>query len=85
VRLAPVQVVPTAAERTSDVEILLATGDEFDILCHQGAPRSTQRAECRVLEVAPSGYYDWLAQPISNCAQEDARFASTDTGVVRSG
>ena len=28
---------------------------------------------CRVLEVAPSGYYDWLWQPISNRAQEDAR------------
>ena len=28
---------------------------------------------CRVLEVAPSGYYDWLQQPISNHAQEDAR------------
>jgi putative transposase len=28
---------------------------------------------CRVLEVAPSGYYDWLKQPISNRAQEDAR------------
>jgi putative transposase len=28
---------------------------------------------CRVLEVAVSGYYDWLTQPISNHAQEDAR------------
>jgi putative transposase len=28
---------------------------------------------CRVLEVAQSGYYDWLLQPISNRAQEDAR------------
>src|SRR4029453_3148721 len=28
---------------------------------------------CRVLEVAPSGYYNWLLQPISNRAQEDAR------------
>jgi putative transposase len=28
---------------------------------------------CRVLEVAPSGYYDWLNHPISNRAQEDAR------------
>jgi putative transposase len=28
---------------------------------------------CRVLEVAPSGYYDWLKQPISNRAKEDAR------------
>ena len=28
---------------------------------------------CRVLEVAVSGYYDWLKYPISNHAQEDAR------------
>jgi putative transposase len=28
---------------------------------------------CRVLKVAPSGYYDWLKQPLSVRAQEDAR------------
>src|SRR3954467_9155867 len=28
---------------------------------------------CRVLDVAPSGYYAWLQQPLSNHAQEDAR------------
>jgi len=28
---------------------------------------------CRILEVAPSGYYEWLKQPISNRAHEDAR------------
>jgi putative transposase len=28
---------------------------------------------CRVLEVAPSGYYEWLIQPVSNRSQEDAR------------
>jgi putative transposase len=28
---------------------------------------------CRVLDVAPSGYYAWLQQPVSNRAQEDAR------------
>lgn len=28
---------------------------------------------CRVLEVAASGYYEWLQNPISNRAKEDAR------------
>jgi putative transposase len=28
---------------------------------------------CRVLGVAPSGYYEWLAHPISDRGQEDAR------------
>ncbi len=28
---------------------------------------------CRVLSVAPSGYYEWLQKPISDRALEDAR------------
>src|SRR5687767_11570306 len=28
---------------------------------------------CRLLQIAPSGYYAWLQQPISHRAQEDAR------------
>ena len=28
---------------------------------------------CRILGVAPSGYYEWLTHPISTRAQEDAR------------
>jgi putative transposase len=28
---------------------------------------------CRLLEVAPAGYYEWLQKPISNRGQEDAR------------
>jgi putative transposase len=28
---------------------------------------------CRTLDVAPSGYYEWLQKPISDRALEDAR------------
>ncbi len=28
---------------------------------------------CRVLDVAPSGYYAWLQEPLSNRAKENAR------------
>lgn len=35
--------------------------------------RYSVQAVCRILEVAPSGYYEWLKQPTSNRAQEDAR------------
>lgn len=35
--------------------------------------RYSVEAMCRVFEVAPSGYYDWRKQPLSNSAQEDAR------------
>jgi putative transposase len=31
------------------------------------------QAMCRILGIAPSGYYDWIKQPLSNRAQEDAR------------
>jgi len=31
------------------------------------------RTLCRLLEVAPSGYYAWLREPVSPRAQEDAR------------
>jgi putative transposase len=41
------------------------------IKAHRG--RYSVQTMCRVLGVAPSGYYEWLQQPISNRAQEDAR------------
>ena len=31
------------------------------------------QAQCRILGVAPSGYYEWIQQPQSDHAQEDAR------------
>jgi transposase InsO family protein len=41
------------------------------IKAHRG--RYSVQTMCRVLGVAPSGYYEWLQQPISNHGQEDAR------------
>ena len=35
---------------------------------------------CRVLELALSGYYDWLLQPISNRAQEDDAVSTKSLG-----
>src|SRR3982074_3417153 len=35
--------------------------------------RYSVQAMCRILGVAPSGYYEWFTHPISNRAQEDAR------------
>ena len=35
--------------------------------------RHSVQEMCRVLGVAPSGYYEWLKQPLSKRAQEDAR------------
>ena len=44
----------------------------YDFIKAHRAQYSVQMM-CRILEVAPSGYYDWLQQPVSNRAQEDAR------------
>jgi putative transposase len=43
-------------------EFIKAHCHEFDV-----------RTMCRVLEVAPSGYYAWLQEPISKRAQDNAR------------
>ena len=46
-------------------------------------------AMCRVLGVAPSGYYEWLTHPISNRAQEcpvapaDPRVVHRESGHLR--
>lgn len=37
------------------------------------------RTMYRLLDLAPSGYYAWLAQPMSNRAQEDARLLRGDS------
>ena len=44
----------------------------YEFIKAQRATYSVQ-ALCRVLNVAPSGYYEWLKRPLSNRAQEDAR------------
>lgn len=33
---------------------------------------------CRILDVAPNGYYEWLHKPVSDRALEDARLHQTD-------
>jgi putative transposase len=44
----------------------------YEFINAQSATHSVQ-ALCRLLNVAPSGYYAWLKKPLSNRAVEDAR------------
>lgn len=46
----------------STYEFVKAHSDQFGV-----------RMMCRILGVAPSGYYKWLLHPVSNRAQEDGR------------
>jgi putative transposase len=53
---------PSAGRVRSAYEFIKAHCDQYSV-----------QAMCRILGVAPSGYYEWLLQPISNRAQEDGR------------
>ena len=52
----------SAGRVRSTYEFIKANRDEYSV-----------QVMCRVLGVAPSGYYKWLLHPISNRAEEDAR------------
>jgi putative transposase len=55
-----------------DLEDAEWSSQDLEFIKSHRAQYSVQ-AMCHVLGVAPSGYDDWLKQPISNRAQEDAR------------
>jgi len=52
----------SAGRVRSTYEFIKAHRDRYDV-----------QTMCRVLEVAQSGYYGWLKQPVSDRAKEDAR------------
>jgi putative transposase len=58
----PISTKLSAGRVRSTYEFLKAHRDRYSV-----------HAMCRILGVAPSGYYEWLTHPISNRAQEDAR------------
>src|SRR4051794_29461374 len=58
----PMSTKLSAGRVRSTYEFIKANRDTYSV-----------QAMCRILGVAPSGYYEWLAHPISNRAHEDAR------------
>jgi putative transposase len=58
----PMSTKPSAGRVRATYEFIKAQRDKYSV-----------QMMCRVLGVASSGYYEWLQQPISNRAQEDAR------------
>src|ERR1700724_2247901 len=58
----PMSTKPSTGRVRSTYEFIKAHRDQY-----------SAQMMCRVLGVAPSGYYEWLQKPISNRAQEDAR------------
>jgi putative transposase len=58
----PMSTELSAGRVRSTYEFIKSNRDEYSV-----------QAMCRVLGVAPSGYYEWLAHPVSNRAREDAR------------
>ncbi len=62
---------PNTGRVRSAYEFIKAHRDQYSV-----------QAMCRILGVAPSGYYEWLLQPISNRAQEDARRLQVEDGWV---
>ena len=53
---------PTARRVRATYDFIKTHRDRYDV-----------RKMCRVLVVAPSGYYKWLQHPISSHAHEDSR------------
>jgi putative transposase len=58
----PMSTQPTAGRVRSTYQFIKAQRGQYSV-----------QTMCRVLGVAPSGYYEWLKQPLSNRAHEDAR------------